>query len=69
MLTVQQQINIHSIHIETISNSSVFQIGTSGAISAISHVSTQTLPPTTGHHLPYPIDQFTPFLVPLPNPR
>ena len=68
MLTVQQQINIHSIHIETISNSSVFQIGTSGAISAVSHVSTQSSPSTTGHLEPYPSDQFTPFLVPLPNP-
>lgn len=69
MLTVQQQINIHSIHIETISNSSVFQIGTSGAISAISHVSNQTIPPITGDHELYPTDMFTPFLVPLPNPR
>ncbi|HIW33809.1 MAG TPA: spore germination protein GerPB [Candidatus Paenibacillus intestinavium] len=69
MLTVQQQINIHSIHIETLSNSSVFQIGTSGAISAISHVSSQALPSTTGPDGMYPMDQFTPFLVPLPNPR
>jgi len=68
MLTVQQQINIHSIQIETISNSSVFQIGTSGAISAISHVSAQSLPYTTGEHDHYPTDMFTPFLVPLPNP-
>jgi len=69
MLTVQQQINIHSIHIETISNSSVFQIGTSGAISAISHVSTQTIPHTAAYHEQFQMDQFTPFLVPLPNPR
>lgn len=68
MFTVQQQININSIHIETIANSSVFQIGTSGAISAISYVTEQQALPSTGPHYFNPIDFYTPSLVPLPNP-
>lgn len=69
MITVQQQINIHSIQIENIANSSVFQIGTSGAISAISHTTGPSLPEELGPYGIFPTDEFEPSLVPLPNPR
>lgn len=67
-ITVQQQINIHSISIETLANSSVFQIGTSGAILATSHVLEQTIPVEPGMHMMQPEEFFEPSLVPLPNP-
>lgn len=67
-ITVQQQINIHSISIETIANSSVFQIGTSGAISTTSHVFEETIPILPGMQMVNPGEFFVPSLIPLPNP-
>lgn len=37
-ITVHQNITIHQIRIEAISNSSVFQIGTAGIIKSLSNV-------------------------------
>ena len=63
MVTIHQQFYIQSIKIDNLSNSSVFQVGTSGQISAYSNVQPfQVGPPSL---LPA---TYEPVVVPLPNP-
>lgn len=68
MLHVQQHISIGTIRIESISNSSMLQVGTSGGMSATSYVNEQTLPGLPSQFTS-PADFFSPSLVPLPNPN
>ena len=70
MFTVQQHIYVGTIRIESVSNSSMLQIGTSGGVNATSNVSTQHYPiPATNGEEVEPEDFFSPSLVPLPTPN
>lgn len=63
-LTVHQNIVIHQIKVEGITNSSVFQIGSAGVIKTLSNLYN-----TGGFTRPAPIPgQPRPPLVPLPPP-
>lgn len=63
MYTVEQYFNIHSISIQNVANSSIFQIGTSGVIQSQSHVA---YPPQYVQSTYEPLEDQ--FVVPLPNP-
>ncbi|MCM3633200.1 MULTISPECIES: spore germination protein GerPB [Paenibacillus] len=68
MFNVQQHIYVGTIRIESVSNSSMLQIGTSGGINAASYVTGQPIPGSTYDEFE-PEDFFSPSLVPLPNPN
>lgn len=67
MFNIQQHIYVGTIRIESVSNSSMLQIGTSGGVNATSYVTGETFPGSAppGYE---PQEFFSPTLVPLPNP-
>lgn len=60
---IQQEITIHTIKIEGISNSSVFQIGSAGMIKPVSNLYN-----TGGFKSPAPLASVIPF-IPLTEPQ
>ncbi|WNQ10011.1 spore germination protein GerPB [Paenibacillus aurantius] len=67
-LTVHQSIVIHTLKVDTITNSSVLQIGTAGTVRALSNLYN-----TGGFTGPAPVPgqppKLPPIVVPLPSPR
>jgi len=67
MFNIHQNIYVGTIRIESLSNSSMLQIGTSGGVNATSYVSGESLPVSAPQGF-QPEEYFSPTLVPLPNP-
>ncbi|MFC6332411.1 spore germination protein GerPB [Paenibacillus septentrionalis] len=68
MFHVQQHIYIGTIRIDSINNSSMLQVGTSGGVNATSYVQGQTSE-SFSDWADSDVDYFSPSLVPLPNPN